>query len=59
MHDESWVIPVIVLLCLMVIVVLMRFLARIVADMPFWWDDWMNFAAMVSTLLIRLKLYTF
>lgn len=52
-HDESWIAPAIALLCLMVIVVSMRILARAIAGMSFWWDDWMNFAAMVGTPLIR------
>lgn len=46
--DDSWFARDIVLLCLMLIVVIMRFLARATVDMPFWWDDWMNFVAVVS-----------
>lgn len=46
--DESWIVPAIVLLCFMIIVVIMRCLARATVDMAFWWDDWMNFAALVS-----------
>lgn len=53
-HDDSWFVPTIVLLCLLVIVVFMRFLARVIAGLSFWWDDWMNFAAMVGTPLIRV-----
>lgn len=52
--DESWIVPTIVLLCLMIVVVAMRVLARAIVDMPFWWDDWMSFISMVSKLLIHI-----
>lgn len=51
--DESWIVPTIVLLCLMIVVVAMRVLARAIVDMPFWWDDWMSFISMVSNLLLH------
>lgn len=55
--DESWVTPTIVLLCLMITVVAMRVLARVIVDMPFWWDDWMSFTAMVSKMLPHLHMF--
>jgi len=55
--DESWVSPTIVLLCLMIMVVAMRVLARAIVDMPFWWDDWMSFTAMVSKMLLHLHTF--
>ncbi|KAJ0109478.1 uncharacterized protein J7T55_000404 [Diaporthe amygdali] len=55
--DESWIVPTIVLLCLMVIVVGLRFLARVIVDMPFWWDDWMNFVSMAFCIALSIAAF--
>ncbi|KAG8156839.1 hypothetical protein KVR01_013252 [Diaporthe batatas] len=41
----SWFVRDIAILCLMLVVVAMRILSRVMARMPFWWDDWINFMA--------------
>ncbi|KAI1759570.1 hypothetical protein GGR53DRAFT_513214 [Hypoxylon sp. FL1150] len=48
--NYSYVPILIVFLVLAGVVVMMRIMTRILMHMPFWWDDWTNFAAMVCCI---------
>ncbi|KAI6087773.1 hypothetical protein F4821DRAFT_235181 [Hypoxylon rubiginosum] len=48
--DYSFIPILIVFLILAGVVVIMRIMTRILMHMPFWWDDWANFAAMLCCI---------